>query len=522
MSDSEPGSGPVGPVVTDPVAVPPVGGQFTPAQRRPRVPADPRVLGWRFAVAAAVGAVGFDLAVRNPPWNNIAASVAVIGLAIAMVGSGRLVSPSSKVALGLAAVLGFFLWFRTDPVLVVFDIVGIFALAWYGVIHSRGRTIWDTGPFRLLVRAAETVLLGLETVLVDSASELNARQRRARTSGRLASNVGAGVVRGLAIAVPLLIVLGLLLASADAVFASFFDVGVGVDVPVLIGHACALLFGALLAVTLLRLAGRDMSSPGDNTDMFRLGRIEALVVLGALDLLFAVFAIAQIVALTGGADRVLASAGLTFKQYARQGFFQLLWVAAITLVVLVTINAVTKHLGAGRRPVVITSLLAVGLTLLIVVVAFGRLRLYITDDGLTPLRFYSSVFSVWIAVIFALVAVRIVGRWASVSWLTTAVGLSGVLLLIGLNVANPEAIIANNNLHRDEAGILYHMDKLTADGQVVLFDGLDRLSPELRADVQEKLCAATAYDEFDFSRTGFGYNRSERRIEERMTQYCDS
>ncbi len=526
MSDVE-GPGASGPIPTSITESPPTGapnphGPPTPpfgqvAVRVPSPPAEPRDLNWQFFATVVVGAVGTDLALRNPPWNNVAVAGAAVALALALVLSGRLVSTSSRVAIGLAALLGFFVWFRTDPVLVVFNIMGVLALGWYAVVHARGQSMWDTGPVRVLVRAADTFVLSLET-LIDSAVEIGARQRHARTSGRLANEVGAGLVRGAVIAIPILVILGLLLASADAVFASFFDVGVGVNVPSLIGHVVLLGIGALATVLLLRVAGRDLTTSHDRWDGLRLGRIETMVVLVGLNLLFAAFAAAQLVALTGGADRVLESAGLTFKEYARQGFFQLLWVAGIALVVLVSLNTLTRSLEKGRRTVVWASLVGVALTLLIVVVAFGRLRLYIADDGLTPLRFYSSVFSIWIGVVFLLLAARLLGRWADRAWLTTAIGLSGVLFLVGLNVASPEAVIADNNLHRDEYSILYHMEKLTADGQVALFDGLDRLSPELREDVRDKLCDRAGRGEFD--RSGLNYNLSEARLAQREAANC--
>ncbi len=512
--------GPPAPGSSPPMAPPFAADPYPPAIP-PKPPAEPRDLGWRFFVAVAVGAVAIDLALRNPPWNNVAATGGVLALVAAVFLTGRVRLRSAQVGLGLAAVLGFFLWLRTDPVLVAFDILGVVALGIYALTHARGQSMWDSGPLRLMVKGAESLVLFLET-LIDGPAELAARQRRARESGRLSDEIGASLVRGAIITIPVLLILGLLLASADAVFASFFNFGVGVSLPSVIGHVVLLALGAMTMVFLLRVAGRELAPSQGHSESFRLGRIEALVLLVGLNLLFAGFAAAQVVALTGGAEPVLESAGLTFKEYARQGFFQLLWVASITLAVLVTLNSVTRHLEKGRRPVAWASIVAVVLTLVIVIVAFGRLQLYIDDDGLTPLRFYSSVFSVWIGVVFLLLAARILGFRSTHSWLTTAIGLSGVLVLVGLNVANPERIIAENNLDRDQWGIVYHMDKLTADGQTVLLNGLDRLSPDIREEVRDGICNRIRYDEFGFDRTGPGFNLSERRLDDAERAACPS
>ena len=50
-----------------------------------------------------------------------------------------------------------------------------------------------------------------------------------------------------------------------------------------------------------------------------------------LDVLFAAFVVLQLAALFGGDEHVLRTAGLTYAEYAREGFAQLMAVAALTL-----------------------------------------------------------------------------------------------------------------------------------------------------------------------------------------------
>ena len=56
--------------------------------------------------------------------------------------------------------------------------------------------------------------------------------------------------------------------------------------------------------------------------------------LGVLDALFLAFVAVQATVLFGGHAHVLETEGLTYAEYARQGFWQLLWVSALTLLVL--------------------------------------------------------------------------------------------------------------------------------------------------------------------------------------------
>ena len=62
-----------------------------------------------------------------------------------------------------------------------------------------------------------------------------------------------------------------------------------------------------------------------------LGIVEVGVVLGLLDLLFLTFVVIQVRYLFGGAGHVAATAGLTYAEYARHGFFELVTVTALAL-----------------------------------------------------------------------------------------------------------------------------------------------------------------------------------------------
>ena len=73
------------------------------------------------------------------------------------------------------------------------------------------------------------------------------------------------------------------------------------------------------------------------------------MVLSGLALLYGLFAVAQLVASTGGDDRVQDTTGLTYAEYARNGFFQLLWAAAITIVVLLGLRALSRPGGRASQ-----------------------------------------------------------------------------------------------------------------------------------------------------------------------------
>src|SRR5205823_10690437 len=171
-----------------------------------------------------------------------------------------------------------------------------------------------------------------------------------------------------------------------------------------------------VAAGLLRLAA---SEPLDRVDgpTWRLGATEALVVLAILDAVFVVFALAQVLAASGAAAATLKSAGVTYADYARSGFFQLLWVSGITLAVLFLFSRISR-LSQRRSALgfMVLAESAIALTLMIDAVAFHRLSLYEEAYGFTILRLYSQVLAGWVAVLLVLLGLVYIGMLNMMRW----------------------------------------------------------------------------------------------------------
>jgi hypothetical protein len=178
-----------------------------------------------------------------------------------------------------------------------------------------------------------------------------------------------------------------------------------------------------------------------------LGRTEWAVALGLLDLLFAAFVLVQLAVLFGGRDHVLRTAGLTYAEYARQGFFQLVAVAALTFGVIAGAVwwARRERTADSRLLQVLLGTLCV-LTLVVLASALRRLTLYEAVFGYTRLRISVHATILWMAALFGLVVVAGVtmrGRWLPrAAVVVTAAGLLTFTLL------NPDALIASRNVER--------------------------------------------------------------------------
>lgn len=457
----------------------------------------------RVLVAAGAAAVAFDVALRSGPV-SLSGSLLVVVLAVGLAASGRFVNPQARVVLALVPVIGVFLALRSATWLLTFDLMTVTVLLLVSASYARGGDLFD-------VRAgAVTARLGQALVRHLSAPAFLAAAWPVRRGGRVAP-----VVRGLLLAAPAVFVFGALLSSADAVFASFlsFDLGAWPE------HAVVLAVGAWGAGGLLATAAAEPLRANDGRAP-RLGTVEASVVLGSLVALYAAFAVAQLVALSEGGRRVIETAGLTYADYARSGFFQLLGVAALTLLTLAVLRACA---GDDARRLAPLALAAIALTLLIVFVALRRLHLYEQAFGLTVSRLLAMAFAVWVGGVFVLLAASWAGVGRGRSWVPAGSGALALVLLLLLNLADAEAVLVRRNVaHAQRTGQFDagYLSDLSDDAVPAMAAALPDLPPEARGAIRDAIC-----DPWRIVLAGdglAGWNRSVRRADAIRRSRCGS
>ena len=150
--------------------------------------------------------------------------------------------------------------------------------------------------------------------------------------------------RGAALAGVLVTVFGLLFASADEAFAQL--AGDALPTSWDVGPGRLVAFAAVLAVA-GALVAATRTAPAVAPPRHTLGRGEWHVGLAALTALFAAFVAVQLAVLFARHDHVLETRGLTYADYAHQGFGQLLLVAAL---VLALAGAALRYAPQGRTP----------------------------------------------------------------------------------------------------------------------------------------------------------------------------
>ncbi|MGW7050366.1 DUF4153 domain-containing protein [Streptomyces sp. NPDC054887] len=287
------------------------------------------------------------------------------------------------------------------------------------------------------------------------------RERAEASRGRWAP-----VVRTTLVAVVLLVVFGTLFASADAAFADLLG-GLTPDVSVADGPWRAFLFALGLLGALA--AARTAAAP-KRWDRLEIrpgrarGRTEWALPLVVLNLLFAAFIAVQLAVLFGGYDKVLSETGLTYAEYARQGFWQLLWATLLVLLVIALALRWAPR-GEARDRTLVRSVLGTlcVLTLVVVASALRRMDLYVDAYGLTRLRVSVAAVELWLGLVIVLImAAGVLGA----RWLPRAVAASAAAAVLAFGLLSPDGLVAEQNVARSRTSEkldVHYFQDLSAD-----------------------------------------------------------
>ena len=408
-------------------------------------PGAPATLVWGTVVAGCLGGL---LLVGAPPGINWLLVAGAVGVVVCWAWRGDLTGHQLTYgALSLALVTTTII--SSAEWLIVPSLIAALAMGSYAVAPGR---VWSE------------VLLGLSAVAwrLPGAVAWLMRARGDVTERRLGKAIP--VLRGVALGTGLLLVFGTLFVSADRAFAqlaenalALADVDVQLPGRVVVAATVALLALSLASFSPSMNLGRggpvqwvgDAAMGRTGRDRGRPARTEWITALAMLDALFFVFVAVQIAVLFGGRDHVLETAGLTYAEYARSGFFQLVAVAFLTLAVLGLSN---RFIGreSSQDHIVLKVLggTLIALTLVVLASALKRLLLYEEVFGFTRLRLSVHAVIVWLALVFAIIAVSGVfdiGRLVPRILVATS-----ALVLLGFALLRPDALIASRNVARFE------------------------------------------------------------------------
>lgn len=465
------------------------------------LPSPRAVVARRVLPAAALLGILADPLLRNGPglgllvWMVVFAAVAVALLRQ----NGRPLSREGVIWLAVAVLFAAGLSWRDAELLQFFDVLAmltalvLLAMS-IGAIPVPGLA---TARIRDLIRAAFGTGLDVATGVLP----LVLRDAEFHTIPRPSSDGSVRrIARAVVITAPILIVFTLLLTHADPVFGSFITLP-KVDLGVVFSHVAIAGFFAWVVAGWLRrslMAHTDAAGAPVTPLPLTLGATDVTLALGALNLLFAAFVVVQIGWLFGGEGLVLRTTGLSYADYARRGFFELMWVAGLLLPVLLGAQALIP--ASDVRTLRLFRRLAVPLVVLlgaIMVSAFARMQLYVHYYGISTDRLYATAFMIWLVMVFVWLALTVLRSHPR----TFATGLvvSGLAVLLTLNILNPDALVARANLARGDmertgaAGTdLQYLASLGGDATPMVVSALTAPDAAVVAAAPEDRCKAAA------------------------------
>jgi hypothetical protein len=449
------------------------------------------------ASGLALGVAGdFLLRASGAPGLNLFVWIALAGCTGLLLQrrDGGAVSGEARAAIGAGIMCAALLLWRDAAFLKVLAI-GL-TIAIFGLAAFRRGIAWirTGGTGEYLTALAAGALHGAGGSLRAAAGvdwEAVRRPGSAPTGWRHA----AAAARGIVLVIPFVVVFGALFVAADAVFAQMVADVIRIDLDTIASHVVLTgVLGWIAAGCLYGFVkGTAVPVPGAlHARRPPLPVVEAGVALGVLNVLFLAFVLVQFRYLFGGTDIIEVTPGLTYSEYARRGFFELVFVAVLVLPTVLAADWLLRR-DRPRDDVVFRVLVGMLMVLVFAIMASAvqRMRLYVDAYGLTEQRLYATSLLVFLALVFVWLAATVLrGRRSHFAFGSL---LTASAVVLGLFILNPDALIARTNIDRARgADIAVPLDAryvmtLSADAAPVLLRALPDLPPALACPLAGRL-----------------------------------
>ena len=210
----------------------------------------------------------------------------------------------------------------------------------------------------------------------------------------------------------------------------------------------------------------------------------AITVLVLINVVYLLFTVVQFKYFFGG-----SLGDLTYAEYARKGFFELLFVTlinlSISIFVLTFVNRVTN--GITRSIQILLTILVLASAVMLCS-AFMRLGLYEDAYGFTFTRVLVHSFMIFLVIIFTYTLVKI---WVDKLSLFHFYFISSLLYYTAISVINLDNIVVKQNMVRYEASgkiDVYYLSRMSYTGVLGLIDLYEKEGdiPGLQTILQDK------------------------------------
>lgn len=338
---------------------------------------------------------------------------------------------------------------------------GIFLLSFVLILHTvYNDQTWNLPKYIMaILQTIYTCFTCLFRPFGDLISYFDAQKQQKTGKKSYFLSISIGVV----IAIPLLFFMILLLSSADVVFAQMFERFFEAINMWEIICVSALMIVVFFSSYALYAALGKKNIKEEVTDKKIFDPVIAIVVTAALSVLYLMFSVIQIVYLFIG--NMQLPEGYTYASYAREGFFQLLTVCIINLLLVL----ICLYLFRDNMVLKIILTIISGCTYIMIISSALRMIMYINNYNLT----FRRIQVLWaLAVIFLLMT----GITIFIYYKEFPLFIYGMVVVtvfyIALSFSRPDYWIARYNLINEEytASGRSFISNLSSDAAPAIFN----------------------------------------------------
>ncbi|HKJ26841.1 MAG TPA: DUF4173 domain-containing protein [Anaerolineales bacterium] len=324
------------------------------------------------------------------------------------------------------------------------------------------------------------------------------------------------VVRGLLIALPIVLVFGAMLAEADPIFEQvvgdfldFFQIenlGEYIFRAILICIIAYVLLGVYLHAFYKNHDDGLVSDESKRLLPRFLGFTESAIILGSVNLLFLAFVVIQFQYFFGGQENINLT-GFTYAEYARRGFSELVAVSVFSLLLFMGLSFITKKADRAQGVFSGLGVALLALVTVILVSSFQRLHLYEQAYGFSRLRTYTHVFIFWLGALLAGVIVLELIRRPRFFALATVIACMG--FVVTLDVMNVDGFIVRQNVGRTAAGEeldIGYLASLSEDALPIMANLYTQADRPADQDALRGAIACHAVNNYDYDYADHPYN----------------
>lgn len=260
------------------------------------------------------------------------------------------------------------------------------------------------------------------------------------------SSTKKNILKGVIISIPLLIVILVLLTSADMVFKSYitnFSFGRDISIGKLTGHLLVIIIVFMVIFSYIWSFKYAFDEGTSNKKNIQWEPVTILTIIFMINVVYLLFSIVQFSYLYGGSSNFLPQK-FTYSEYARKGFFELV---AVTLINFTILLSSMKFIKRDNKK--INSIANVFLTLLVAFTfnmlfsAHYKMSLYEQTYGFTYLRIFVHLFMLMLFMLFVGALIGIWNRKMPLNKVLIVISLSMYVLV---NYINVDKIIAEKNI----------------------------------------------------------------------------